>query len=197
MLLTLMACATSGQKYIDITYSGNPEETTKIKPDKIGISVGLSNFTDNRMDAVQGYIGRRILVDNSQETYFVKGMDLGLKLTRAASLFLEDKGYTPVSIEPWELTPNGVTKVSEKSTYLVAGTINRFECRAQKKGAVTDMVLEIDLTLYIGTPEKAVLKSVPVTFSLEKTELIFTEQKLEKFVNQSILEVFEKALVIE
>ncbi len=194
VLLTLMACATAGQKYIDINYTGTREKTT---PVNIDVSIGISSFIDNRSDVMDGYIGSRILLDNSQETYFAKGMDLGRSLTQSASAYLESKGYTPTAIQAWELTPDGVTKESEELVYLVTGTINRFECRATKKGAVTDMVLDIDLTLYIGIPQKAVLKSVPVTFSLERTELTFSEQKLEKFVNQSIREVFDKALVIE
>ncbi len=189
-LVSIIACATAGQKYINIAFTGDS--------DNIGTGkIGISDFIDNRSDTLEGYVGRRILMDNSQETYFAKGMDLGKSLTQSASEYLKSKGYSPVSSSGWELTPDGVTKASKELTYLVAGTINKFECRAQKKGAVTDMILDIDLILYVGNPEKAVLKSIPVAFSLEKTEMTFNEQKLEKFVNQSLQEMFEKALIIE
>ncbi len=152
VLLTLMACATAGQKYIDITHNRAPDKNKPVKIDvSTGLSIGISSFTDNRADVMDGYIGNRILLDNSQETYFVRGMDLGLALTQSASAYLENKGYTTTAIKTWELTPDGVTKESEKLAYLVTGTINRFECRAKKKGAVTDIAFHYICTVICKT----------------------------------------------
>ena len=186
----LFACATAGQKYISLQYTKAVAKTTKSQ-------IGISQFKDVRSDAPKGYIGRRILLDNSQETYFVTNMDLSDALTKATASFLETQGYTPVPVEPWETTPDGVAAVSTQLPYLVGGNIRVFECRAQKKSGHTTMTLDINFDLYVGIPDRQALKTIPVTFSLEKTVLTFTREKLEKFVNDSIAEILEKALVIE
>jgi len=38
------------------------------------------------------------------------------------------------------------------------------------------------------------LKTIPVSLTLERTEMTFTPEKLEHFVNQSMEEVIQKAL---
>jgi len=43
--------------------------------------------------------------------------------------------------------------------------------------------------------EKKSLRTIPVALTLERTEITFTPQKLEQFVNQSLEEVIQKALV--
>jgi hypothetical protein len=57
------------------------------------------------------------------------------------------------------------------------------------------MVLEMDLTLFVGKKsETSELRTIPVSLTLERTEMTFTPEKLELFVNQSIEEVIQKAL---
>ena len=135
------------------------------------------------------------MLDNSQETYLVKGLNLANTLTRIFGIYFEKNGFTITPINPWDLTPDGVIKSSGGFQQILAGTINRFECRAKKKGGVTNMTLDIDLTLYLGMADKNALKTIPVSFTLERTELIFTQEKLKQFVNQALEEVIQKALV--
>ncbi len=47
----------------------------------------------------------------------------------------------------------------------------------QKKDPATDMILDIDLTLYLGIADKKTLKTIPVSLTLERTELIFNKKK--------------------
>jgi hypothetical protein len=188
IFILFWGCATPGQKFIDITYLADHEET------QTG-GIGIAPFQDNRTDMGEGYVGYRILLDNSQETYLVKGLNLADTLTRIIDIYFEKNGFTTTLVDPWELTPDGVIKASKGFKQIVAGTINKFECRAKKKGGVTNMILDIDLTLYLGITDKNTLKTIPVSFSLERTELVFTRKKLEQFVNQALEEVIQKALV--
>ena len=190
LLSFFFACATAGQKYISLNYTGDIAGT------KQG-SIGISTFKDARTDFPKGYVGHRVLLDNSQETYFVNTMDLSKSMTQAIVSFLEQKGYTPALVRDWELTPDGVAAASQGMPYLVAGTIHKFECQAQKRGGHTSMVLDIHFTLNLGITAKTALKTIPVSYSLEKTVLTFSQEKLETFVNDSIAEILEKALVIE
>ncbi len=190
LLVFLFACATAGQKYIHVDYTGNVSQTGNS-------TIGISAFKDNRKNLSPGYIGTRVLLDNSQETYFVNGMDLARTLTQTTSSFIEKKGYSTQEINAWELTPDGVSNADKGLSHLLTGTIDTFECKAKKRGGHTSMNLDINLTLYLGVSDQNRLKTIPVAFSLEKTEMTFTREKLEKFVNDSISEILEKALIIE
>ena len=187
ILILFWGCATSGQKFIDITYLAGHEKAQTGR-------IGIAPFQDMRTDMGKGYIGYRVLLDNSQETYLVKGLNLADTLTHIVGIYFEKNGFTPTPVDPWDLTPDGVANASKGFKQIVAGTINKFECRAKKKGITTDMVLDIDLTLYLGIADKNTLKTIPVSLTLERTELIFTREKLEQFVNQALEEVIQKAL---
>ena len=188
IFILFWGCATPGQKFIDITYLADHEKT------QAG-GIGIAPFQDKRTGMGEGYIGYRILLDKSQETYMVKGLNLADTLTGIIKVYFEKNGFSTTSVNPWDLTPDGVIKASKGFKQIAAGTINRFECRAKKKGAVTDMILDIDLTLYLGIADKKILKTIPVSLTLERTEFTFTPEKLERFVNQALEEVIQKALV--
>lgn len=187
ILFFLLGCATPGQKFINIAYKADHEKT------QAG-AIGIAPFIDKRADRDGGYVGYRLLMDNSQETYFVQGMNLADSLKKSVGDYFEKNGFTTTSIDPWELSLNGVMDAGGEFKQVVAGQINKFECRA-KKGATTDMVLEIDLTLFIGKKSgNNEFKTIPVSLTLERTEMTFTPEKLEAFVNQSMEEVIQKAL---
>ncbi len=188
IFILFSGCATPGQKFIDISYLADHAKT------QTG-GIGIAPFQDKRIDMGEGYIGYRVLLDNSQETYLVKGLNLADTITHSIDIYFERNGFTTTLVDPWKLTPDGVVKASKGFKQIVAGTINRFECRAKKKGGVTDMILDIDLTLYLGITDKNALKTIPVSLTLERTELVFTREKLEQFVNQALEEVIQKALV--
>jgi len=188
IFILFSGCATSGQKFIDITYLADHKKTQAGK-------IGIAPFQDNRSDVGQGYIGYRILLDNSQETYLVKGLDLSETLRKAFIAYFEKNGFSTAPIEAWDLTPDGVIKASKGFKQIVTTKINRFECRARKKGPTTDMVLDIDLTIFLGIADKNALKTIPVSLTIERTELTFSPEKLEQFVNQALKEVIQKALV--
>jgi hypothetical protein len=187
-LFLFWGCATPGQKFIDITYKAGHEKTGT------GV-IGIAPFQDRRKDMGEGYVGYRVLMDNSQETYFVNGMNLAETLRKAIAGYFENSGYTVKPIDPWEPTTEGVMNASEGFQQIVSGQINQFECRANKEGFTTKMVLDIDLIFYIGQSEKNALKTIPVALTLERTELTFSREKLEEFINQSLKEVIQKAMV--
>jgi len=188
ILVCFWGCATPGQKFIDITYLADHEKTQTGK-------IGIATVKDNRGKTDKGYIGYRILLDKTREIYFVKSLDLGGTLTRALKIYYEKNGFEVTYIDPWDLTTGGVISASRGFEQIVAGAINGFECRAEKNGPATHMVFDIDLTLYLGIADKKTLKTIPVSLTLERTELSFNEKKLEQFVNQALKEVIQKALV--
>ena len=187
IFILFWGCATPGQKFIDITYLADHDKTQTGR-------IGIAPFQDKRTDMGQGYIGYRILLDNSQETYLIKGLNLANTLTGIIGIYFEKNGFITTPVDPWDLTPEGAIKASKGFKQIVTGTINRFECRAKKKGPATNMILDIDLTFYLGTADKKALKTIPVSFTLERTQLTFTQEKLEQFVSQALEEIIQKAL---
>lgn len=188
IVILLGGCATAGQKFIEISYLTDHKKT------QTGL-IGITAFQDKRPDMGDGYIGYRILLDNSQETYLVKGLNLADTMTRIVGVYFEKNGFETTPVDRWKLTPNGALVASKGYKQIITGKINQFECRAEKKGATTDMVLNIDLTLYLGISDINALKTIPVSLTLERTELTFTPEKLEHFINQALAEVIQKALV--
>lgn len=187
-LFFFLSCATPGQKFIDISYKAEHEKT------KTGV-IGLAPFKDKRMERNGGYIGYRLLIDNSQETYFVQGMNLADSLKKTVGDYYEKNGFSISSIPGFELSSTGVMNSGSEFHQIVTGQINKFECRAKKMGVTTHMTLEIDLILYTGKKSASnEFKTIPVTLTLERTEMTFTPEKLETFVNQSVEEVIQKAL---
>lgn len=190
LAFVLGACATAGHKYVDIRLSIDPPGQTTGK-------ICLSDIEDLRKDVPPGYIGRRILTDNSQETYFVSGIRLDKTLSGAIKDYLTGKGFEIVPCKQACTTPESVAELSGSCDHTISGVVNQFECSARKKGALTHMTLDIDLILYHGDPASGRLKKVPVTLVLERTELTFTTKKLSEFINASIVDVFDKALLFD
>jgi hypothetical protein len=88
----------------------------------------------------------------------------------------------------------GLSQAPDHLTHTLAADINRFECSAKKNGIMTDMTLVIDLTFYLGTPDKKQLSTIPILLTLTRKEWHFSRKKLETFINESLAEILAKAL---
>ncbi len=190
LALVSFACASPGPKYIDLTYTGTPGSG---HPGTLGIS----RFSDKRINQARGGLGHRVLNDNSKEVFLVQGLDLAGTLTNLTQTHLEKKGLTVTTVPAWPSTLEGMAGADQGTTYLLTADINVFECRAQKKGAVTTMVLDIDLTLFLGKRDQKELTTIPVALTLERTDVNFTTKKLESFFNEALAEALEKALPLD
>jgi hypothetical protein len=186
----LSGCASPGPKYLNLTYFSHLPVQDRHQ------SLGLTRFNDIRDHTPRGkgYVGFRQLPGDNRELFVVTGQDLSASMTRVTRSFLEDKGFSVSLLPPWPATVPGVSGISTEFTHVLAADINQFECRAVKTLATTDMTLFIDLTFYLGTPDKNQLTTIPIALTLERTELIFSRKKLETFVNEAIAEILSKAL---
>ncbi len=186
LLITSAGCATPGQKFINLEYSSDKAM------EKQGV-VGIASLEDARENEGPGYIGHRILLDKSQETFFVPGFNLADTLTRVVTQYVGSRGYDtlPVSFEP---TPEGVQKTPAEMTYLLTGTINAFECAAKKKAGRTTINIEMDLSFVLADKSSGVIKTIPVALETEKIVMTFDLETVEEMMNQALAEVLEKAL---
>lgn len=185
----LSGCSAPGQKFINIHYLGHPETIESQ-------TIGLASFLDKRKDVEPGYVGYRSLMGDDRQTYYVFGKNLSKSLTHITKKYLEKKGMDVLIMEPWEPSIQGIEESGAETKQILTAAINRFECKAEKTGVATHMVLDIGLSFYLGQTGKVRLKTIPISLTLERTEIGFTPEKLEQFVSQSMTEVLEKALVL-
>ena len=170
ILMMLAGCTASGPKYIDLTYSGYPDT------DGAG-TVGISRFTDERADRDRGTVGHRVLNDKSKEVFLVQGLDLAGRLTDQTQTYLEKKGFHVTPAPVWTPSLDGLAAVETDKERLLTGRINTFYCNAVKKGALTEMTLTIDLTLYWALPAEKKLTTIPVALTLDRTDVNFTRKR--------------------
>lgn len=191
IFLIIAGCATPGQKFIDIDYYRS-HDASETDPNK-GRKIGIATFKDSRTDAGEGYVGYRILNDNSRETYLVNGLDLGTSLQKAFLSYYKRHGFETAPIKPWEFSQEGAKKAINDFDLIIGGSINKFECQAKKKGFVTEMTLDIDITLYAGSADTNTRKKIPLALIVERTEVNFSLQKFEHFVNLAVEDMMNKA----
>lgn len=187
ILIFLSGCAAPGPKYLNLSYSTAHPVTDREQ------AVGLSRFKDKRTGTTKGYVGYRELLGGHREIFAVTGQDLSAAMTRVLRTFLEQKGFSVVLVPAFPATARGVSDMPEAFTHVFAADINQFACQAEKKGAATHMTLIIDLTFYQGSPDKGSITTIPITLTLERTELVFSRKKLETFVNDALEEMLAKA----
>jgi hypothetical protein len=190
MTLAVSGCTAGGPKYVDLTYVGDTDARQSGK-------VGICTFSDLRPDTGVGYVGTRYLNKKDKETYYAYGDNLALSVTGICKSYLQDTGFDCTSIPNWAYTPEGVRDAGQRFDFIIGGEIRKLECFAMKKIGFTSMTLDIDLVIYVGDPGRAELKTMPVILKLERTEMTFSEEKLQKFLNESLLEIIQKALNLE
>ena len=186
--LVLTGCAAPGPKYLDLSY---PSAMTVPERNQ---SVGLSRFADKRVEKARGYVGFRDLPGGGQESFAVTDQNLAGTLTRLSRSYLEQHGFSVALIPGRPVSLRRLSQSPDHLTHTLAADINRFECTAEKKGVMTDMILVIDLTFYLGTPDKKQLTTIPIVLTLTRTEWHFSRKKLETFINESLAEILAKAL---
>lgn len=188
MFFAISGCTSSGPKYVDLYYTGEADGS---RSGEIGIAV----FGDSRETVEAGYIGTRYLGKEKKETFLAFGDDLALSVTGICKSYLQDAGYSCMSVPPWEYTPDGATAAGQRFDYLVGGEIKKLDCFAVKKIGFTSMTLEIEIIFHIGDPGSGILRTTPIKMTLERNEVTFSEEKLQNFLNESLLEIVQKALL--
>lgn len=181
-----LGCATPGPKIVDLAYEKlhSPSQTGQ---------VGIAQFKDNREKLGKGVVGYRILTDKTQETYMVRGKNLSATLTELTRVYLEKTGFIVSPIPSWLPTLTGMAQAPGGLSHILSADINAFDCKAEKRGALTHLVLSMDLIFYLGDIQSKRLSTIPVSLTLEKTELAFDSNKLAQFINQAFEEIIEKA----
>ncbi|WP_022668397.1 hypothetical protein [Desulfospira joergensenii] len=186
-LVLLGGCAASGPKFITLAYTDSPRATAQG-------TLALARFIDQRGQTPASEIGHRVLNDDSREVFLVRGTDLAQALTDQTRIYLERKGLKVYPAPAWSPDLKGLAGTEAPVDTLLTARINTFDLRAEKSGVVTKMVLDLDITFFLGKKTAKELETIPVALTLERTEVHFTREKVEGFYNKTLAEVLAKAL---
>ncbi|MCK5312202.1 MAG: hypothetical protein KAJ62_08830 [Desulfobacteraceae bacterium] len=191
IIVCTIGCTTAGSKFIKLRYLGQNKVSKNL-------NVGIVPFLDKRGNLEKGYIGKRMLNSGKEEVYFVDGLNVAKTLTQTFESYFKKTGYNISRIEAWEHTVEELKNIEKKYKnnnykYILAGDIIEFEFFASK-GFNTSMILDIKLIVYLGNLKKETLTTIPVNLNLKRKDLKFSQQKIEKFINESVTEVILKSM---
>ena len=189
LIFLTTGCTTAGSKFIQIKYLNLTESSTA----SIVGDVGIADFLDKREYIAKDYLGKRILNSGNQELYFVKGRVLSSSVTQAFRSFFTNAGYNCHKINRFEPNVESLKKADKKYKYILTGEIKEFEFFATKEFK-TSMILDIKVVVYLGNINKGVFSIIPVNLNLKRSDINFSEKKVEQFINESLTEVICKAL---
>jgi hypothetical protein len=157
----------------------------------VSMSVGLQAFEN--ISPEQSTLGRRQTASTT-EVYVSWPKPIAEAFTEAAENFLRLKAYTLRSVSGWDYKPEDLPRVGAGLDVVVTGQIRGFSFKAEKKFARTEMVLDADVVFIIGDVKKMQVTTRPVKIRLERTEVFFDRDKLERFMNETLSDLLQTGL---
>lgn len=188
--LGIVGCAaTPGPYPVHLRY---PAELIPMPPlPAVSVSVGLQAFEN--ISPEPSTLGRRQTA-SATEVYVSWPKPMAEAFTEAAENFLRFKAYTLRPISGWDYKPEELPKVGAGLDVVVSGQIRGLFFKAEKKFARTDMILDADVVFIIGDVKKMQVTHRPVKIRLERTEIFFDREKLERFMNETLSDLLQTGL---
>jgi hypothetical protein len=188
--LDIMGCASTPGPYpIHLRY---PAELIPMPPlPAVPMSVGLQAFENISPEV--SILGRRQTA-TSTEVYVSSPKPTAEAFTEAAENFLRFKAYTLHPVSGWNYKPEELPQVAAGLDMVVSGQIRGLFCKAEKKFARTEMILDVDVVFVIGDVKKLQVSYRPVKIRLERTEISFDRDKLERLMNETLSDLFQTGL---
>jgi len=188
--LSIVGCAATQSPYpIHLQYLA--ELITAPPSRATSMTIGLQAFEN--LSPEQSTLGKRER-GRITEVYVSRPNPIAEAFTEATKDFLTHKAYTLRSISGWDYKPEALSAVGAELDIVVAGQIRRLYCKAEKKFARTNMILDADVDFVIGDVKKMQVITRPVKIRLERTDIFFDAQKLERFMNETLADLLQTGL---
>jgi len=185
VFLVLSACGASRTYLVDINYVPQIPPTLKVEP----TTVAVAPFMDGRSHGND--VGIRNKLDGSFDRYTTAPATVGEAIRKAVERFLRGNDLKTVNIETWDLRPESLSQM--ETDMVVGGEISRFWVQADSMAGRTIIKTDIELTIYVGMPREGKVLSQKMQLSREITHIIFSSEKLEEMLNESLSDVIESA----
>jgi hypothetical protein len=188
-LFVAVSCRTPGTYFVGVKYAGVPE--TSIQGTAL---IGMQAFLDKREEESKNFIGARVVGNDQKELFLSSKVSVADSVTSAFEGYAEKRGFEVKRISGWDLSPEGMKNVGKGLKYVVGGHIEKLRCDATKRVGRTNMVLEIQITTYVGSVETGSVKKRPFKIKLTRTDPTFGATGLEKFINEALAKIITNAL---
>ncbi len=186
-LIFLLLAACGGRKTYPVDLRYVPQTPPSLKAEKAKVAVApVINKRSTRND-----VGIRKKLDGSVDQFTTAPTTVSEGVQKAIEKFLRAHGFTVVETPEWDFKPESLSRID--AHLVVGGEINRFWSRAESKVGRTIVRTELDLTIYLGKPEEGKVLSQSVEIDREVTQIIFSSDKIEKTLNESLSEAIESA----
>jgi len=188
--LWLPGCAGVGGPFpVHLRYMGELIKATA--PPAAPRVVGLQAFEN--LNSEGDTLGHRI-IGKGVQSYVSRPHSIAEAFTGATEKFLREKAHTVRSVSGWDYKPETLPRVGAGVDTVVSGKILRLFCKAEKKFARTNMILDADVMFIIGDVNNRQVVTRPVKIRLERTELTFDNTKLERFMNETLADLLQTGL---
>jgi hypothetical protein len=185
VLSLLTACGASKTYLVEIKYV--PQAPLSLRLQKA--RVGVAPFIDRRNS--EHDVGMRRKLDGSLDRYTTAPTSVSEGIRKAVDRFLSRNNFQVIDLGEWDLQ---VASVSEIDTDLVVGgEINRFWSRADSMPGRTVIRAEVELVFYVGKPREGRVLQQKIEMTREITEIVFSEEKVEELLNETLSEIIEDA----
>ncbi len=185
-ILVLFSACGGGKTYIvAMKYVPQAPPVLKVKPAKVAVAP----FVDKRREKRDVGIRRRL--DGSVDRFTMARLSAAEGVQKAVEKFLRGNGFTVVNIQEWDLKVESLSKIDAE--LVVGGEVNRLWSRADSVAGRTIVATELEITVYLGKPREGKVLKQGVEIEREFTQIIFSSEKIEETINESLSETIESA----
>lgn len=185
-LIFFFLSACGGRTFlVDLRYVPQTPPALRVEP----TTVALAPFFDDRTE--KGDVGVRRRLDGSVDRFTTAPTRVAEGVTKAVERFLRRNGFTVQAIEKWDLKPASLSKVDAEM--VVGGQIKQLWSRADSVAGRTIVTTSLEIIFYLGKPREGKVLQQGVEIEREITQVIFSPEKVEERVNESLSEIIESA----
>ena len=185
MLVLLCGCGAEKVYLMDLQYVPQVPPSLKSGPRTVAVApfaISKSGIRD---------IGIRKKLDGGLDRFTTGRLSVNEAVRMAVEGFLRENGFRVMEIEQWDLKVGSLSSVA--ADLVVGGQIGRFWSTAESMAGRTVVRTETVLTICLGKPQERKVLRQTVEISREVTQIVFSPEKVEALLNESLSEIIETA----
>jgi len=186
VLIFLFFLACGGQTFlVNLRYVPQIPPALKVKP----TTVAVAPFVDKRNK--RNDVGLRRRLDGSLDRFTTGPVSAAEGAQKAVERFLRVNGFTVFALEGWDFEPESLATID--ADLVMGGEVIRLWSRADSVAGRTIIVSGVEIVIYLGKPREGKVLEQRVEIDREVTQIVFSSEKVEEILNESLSESIESA----
>ncbi len=181
----ILSCAKTGTYLIPIQYQ--PKGEFPSLRDKIGPSIGIAPFKDERPDRL--YIGMHTPLQGVSSYFKSEPFPLERAIMDSISKAVSRSGLKAITIEKWDGKPESLKRIEADSVLMVE--IKRFWTEGKAAPFRTGVKTSVHFLIHLGVKREVKVFTRNVEVEKEVTLTRLTPEKIEEIVNKIISDIFD------